>query len=152
MGGVQLFLSSSHENKSILTPQGICQLIKSGLWVVPEQGVHGHHNPGSAESTLGAVTLGNPLLEAKVRNADLALFSKPTKSGRRPQGILELTAFGEEAPEAHISCAFPWASLTIESHKLLGLTSDGGSEALHGQGVYDFRPSSMPDQLTVRSG
>lgn len=30
--------------------------------MVPEQGIHGHHHPGSAESTLGAVTLGNPLL------------------------------------------------------------------------------------------
>lgn len=68
--------------------------------MVPEQGIHGHHHPGSAESTLCAVTLGNPLLEAKVRNADLVLSSRPTKSERRPQGILELTAFGEEPPES----------------------------------------------------
>lgn len=73
--------------------------------MVPEQSIHGHHHPGSAESTLGAVTLGNPLLGAKVRNADLALSSRPTKSEQRPLGILELTAFGEEAPRKPTSQA-----------------------------------------------
>ena len=68
--------------------------------MVPEQGIHGHHHPGSAESTLCAMTLGNPLLEAKVRNADLALSFRPTKSEQHPRDILEFTAFGEEAPES----------------------------------------------------
>lgn len=120
--------------------------------MVPEQGIHGHHHPGSAEPTLCAVTLGNPLLEAKVRNADLVLSSRPTKSEQRPRDILELSAFGEEAPESPHLRWLPLASLMVHPHKLLGLTSDSGSEALHGQGVCEFHPSTTPDHLTVSSG
>ena len=45
------------------TPQGFQQLLLRGLWVVPQQRVHGHHHPRGAEATLGTVALGNPLLE-----------------------------------------------------------------------------------------
>lgn len=46
-----------------LTPQGFHELLFWRLQVVPKQRVHGHYHPRGAEPTLGAVTLGDPLLE-----------------------------------------------------------------------------------------
>lgn len=59
-----------------LTPQGFHELLLRGLRVVPEQCVHGHHHPRGAESTLGAVALGDPLLERHVNGFSRA-FSLP---------------------------------------------------------------------------
>ena len=44
------------------TLKSTLDLLFSWAGVVPQKGVHGHHKAGGAESTLGAVGLGNPLL------------------------------------------------------------------------------------------
>ena len=48
-----------------VTPQGTLYLLHGGLGVVPQQRVHGHDNARSAETTLGAVGLGQTLLRSQ---------------------------------------------------------------------------------------
>ena len=39
-------------------------LLHGGQGVVPEQGVHAHHDARGAEPALGSVTIGHPLLDS----------------------------------------------------------------------------------------
>lgn len=44
------------------TSQSLRDVLHGGPGLVPQQGVDGHHHPGRAEATLGAVNLGYSLL------------------------------------------------------------------------------------------
>lgn len=59
------------------TSQGFQELLLRGLRVVPKERVHGHHHPRGAEPTLGAVALGNPLLEGHMNERSQAFLLSP---------------------------------------------------------------------------
>lgn len=47
------------------TSQSLRDVVHGGLRLVPQQGVHGHHHPWSAEAALGAVSLRYSLLQTQ---------------------------------------------------------------------------------------
>ena len=47
------------------TSQGLSDVLHGWLGFVPQQSVHGHHHPRSAEATLGAVSLRYSLLKSQ---------------------------------------------------------------------------------------
>ena len=55
---------SVNELNSVCLYLEVClHLLHGGQGVVPEQGVHAHHDARGAEAALGSVTVGHPLLD-----------------------------------------------------------------------------------------
>ena len=92
--------------------------------MVPEQGIHGHHHPGGAESTLGAVALGDSLLEG------VHLWSQPRVPGvaSHLQGP-QLVSFWANVPRLCLFLYTPFSgipkALTQKPHLIILIDFQG---------------------------